>query len=143
MSLEYGALTILVISALEELGPMTVKEIAFETGVSVATSSMVCTRCRTAKRERRIYIHSWVHVPITGLRMYPRMVFAAGDKPDAPRPVPLTNKQRTAKRRERKTHQMVNSIFAIGDRKIEGLLNREIEVDRTRRVHRKATGEIV
>jgi len=75
----------------------------------------------TAK-PKQIYIIRWVRDDQGGeLHTYPRPVYAIGAKPDAPKPPPLTNAERSARRRERKRQRKVeiatiaastpNSIF--------------------------------
>lgn len=124
MTAAYREVTNLVLKALEDLGPMTAKELSVETKVPINNVSMVLTRCRKnntrkrSKQAKRVYIHTWVHEPIISgvkVRENPRMVFALGNKPDAKKPPPKSDAQRSHKRRVSQLGR-INSIFSIGAR---------------------------
>jgi hypothetical protein len=124
MTAAYREVTNLVLKALEDFGPMTAKELSAETNVPINNVSMVLTRCRKnntrkrSKQAKRVHIHTWVHEPIISgvkVRENPRMVFALGNKPDAKKPPPKSDAQRSHKRRVSQLGR-ANSIFSIGAR---------------------------
>ena len=124
MTAPYREVTNLVLKTLGDFGPMTAKELAVETKVPVNNVSMVLSRCRRnnvrkrSKQIKRVYIHTWVIEPIVSgikLREHPRMVFALGNKPDAKKPPPKNDSQRSHERRVKQLGR-INSIFAIGAR---------------------------
>lgn len=98
-------------SVLEHCGPMTMREIAsffpdtHYTWVGSVISSM---RIRVARKQ--IYIRSYTREGVG--RRYLRAVYALGNRPDAPRPKPVSNAERLRKVRERKAiPQVANSVF--------------------------------
>lgn len=124
MPTAYREVTTLVLKVLGDFGPMTAKELAAETGVVINHVSIILTRCRKnnirkrSKQIKRVYIHSWIRDPVivgVKVRENPRMVFALGSKPDAPKPAPLNDSQRSRKRRATQLGR-VSSIFSIGAR---------------------------
>jgi len=124
MTAAYREVTNLILKTLEDFGPMTAKELSVETKVPINNVSMVLTRCRRnntrkrSKQAKRVYIHTWAREPIVSgikLRENPRMVFALGNKPDAKKPPPKNDTQRSHERRVKQLGR-VNSIFSIGAR---------------------------
>lgn len=115
-----------VLATLAEFGPMTVKDIAEETGINIPAISMVMVAARRPGAPVRVYLHSWRYDPVTtkhGSYLKPRMVFALGNRKDAPRPVPKTTAEKCKAWRVR-AEQRVNSVFNIGRRDMNDLFSR-------------------
>lgn len=124
MTVRYGENTEKVLRLLGAYGPMTAQEIARDLELAVAYVSAVMSRCRKnhtnkrSKQPKRVYIHSWTRTLVVDkekVRDNPRMVFALGDKRDAPKPAPQSNAERCRKKRINALAR-VNSVFAIGAR---------------------------
>ncbi len=106
---------------LEENGPMTCVEIvSFFPGARKQDVASILWRMRRLVK-KRVYIKDWTYESPFGGRWYPRAVFALGNRKCAPKPPRKSNKERLAKRRERKRQplvdpshtQLVNSVFSI------------------------------
>lgn len=127
-----------VLAALTEFGPMTVADIAEETGINIPAISMAIIAARKPTAPVRVYLHSWRYDPVAtkhGSYLAPRMVFALGNRKDAPRPAPKTHAQKCKTWRLR-TEQRVNSVFNIGRRNMNDLLNRSAAATRPDRAEK-------
>lgn len=104
-----------IMQALKDYGPMTMAEISDTTGIDWRIVSRVVGRLvtRTPKAGKRAYIKAYVY-DHEGERMYPRAVYALGDKDNASKPKRDRNAvvRRWYAKRQAKTK--VNSVFNIG-----------------------------
>lgn len=108
-------------AVLRENGPMTCAEVvSFFPAIHKRHIASMLWRMRMLVI-KRVYIKEWVYESPFGGRWYPRAVFALGNRKCAPKPPPKSNKERLAKRRERKRQplvspahtQLVNSVFSL------------------------------
>ncbi len=93
---------------LAEHGPMTARDLAREMNVGVENAR---AKLGAAKALGQVYIASWRR-DSDGGRLYPRAVWAAGDKPDAPRPGPLTRRQYWERQKQRLQNRLT-SVFDL------------------------------
>lgn len=126
----YGDVTRKALDLLEQLGPMTAKELSIEMDMHVNNVSMVLTRCtrrgKYGDKIKRVYIHSWAMELINSngkSRTVPRRVFAVGDKKNAVKPKPKDCATRCKEWRENKKGK-ANNIFTMGKRDTNGLFQR-------------------
>ena len=71
--------------------PMTIKDLAPLVPISAAWARIYVNHLHET---RRVHISVWVRWADASDRMYPRPVYRAGDKADAPKPAPLTYEER-------------------------------------------------
>lgn len=99
-----------ILDLLAEHGPMTLRELAHDIGISADL-----LRCYVGSlRQRRpgvIYIDSYRRDEDGG-RLYPRALYALGNKPDAKRPKKLTQSEYNRRARE-KAKVRVASVFHL------------------------------
>lgn len=99
-----------ILDLLAEHGPMTMRELADDIGIGADL-----LRCYVGSlRQRRpgvIYIHSYRRDEDGG-RLYPRALWALGNKPDATRPPKLTHTEYN-KRARAKARARVASVFHL------------------------------
>lgn len=115
MKVERGAIVRAIMQMLHEEGPMTRAEICKRLGRSKDEIAAIVSRLhkRSPVSGKRIYIREYVY-DMEGERYYPRAVYAAGDRPDAKRPVA---DQKEVKRRYWARSQLklrANSVFNLG-----------------------------
>lgn len=120
----WGNLMDQVIAVLREHGPMTRAEIERELGIENAKEHLgqIMSRLlKVVKRgecvgQKRAHICRWTRDDDVG-RRYLRPVYKLGNRPNAPKPEPLTSKQIKqeywARRRDR---LMASSVFRLGGR---------------------------
>lgn len=99
-----------IISLLEAQGPMTQREIAEELGIHIDTLRGYIGSLRQ-RRPGVLYVHSYRRDEDGG-RLYPRALWAVGDKPDAKRP-PKLSKQVYNKRGKDRMKSRVASVFHL------------------------------
>lgn len=106
----------LIIRALDEIAPMTAREISEHLEISKDQASALCGQLvkRLPTLGRRAHIKRW-DMEAIGERKFPRPVYALGDLPDAPRPRRKSGAARTQAWRDkkRKLHKM-NFVFNLG-----------------------------
>jgi hypothetical protein len=99
-----------VLALIDELGPLTHREIAEQMGLSA-----YAVRCRLGKMRathpRDLRVCDYVREEIEG-HLYPRARYARGPGPNAPRPPPLTNTEYNRRHRRNKAGR-VNSVFGL------------------------------
>lgn len=115
MTTKRGFIVREILRMLEEEGPMTRAEICKRLGRAKDEIAAIVSRLhrRSPVAGKRIYIREYVH-DMEGERMYPRAVYALGDKPDARRPIP---DPKAVKRRYWARSQLkkkANSVFNLG-----------------------------
>ena len=82
----WGTLTLRILDALEQLGPMTTSDLASHLGISRDLGAVMSRLKRATKTTRkRVYVADWRRDQV-GQKHYPRPVYAFGDKRDKPRP---------------------------------------------------------
>lgn len=100
------------LEALKECGRMTAQEFADYADINRYDAHAVLRRMskRMASGERRLHIAAWSYSHDDS-RLYPRPVYALGDKPDKPKPKPDIAANR--RRYEQRKNQMfrMNSVF--------------------------------
>lgn len=106
-----------ILSMMEEVGELTAMEAAEAFGVTrhTAHSAMHRLNTPTAGGLQRAYIKRWVYEHI-GSRRYPRASYAAGDKPDAPKPKPDEKRNKAVywAKRKKRIVTAAPSVFALG-----------------------------
>lgn len=119
----HGSLVAAILSLLAEQGALTRDEIDTQLAVPGRTVAQTLTRLRLVTRDRpkRVYIQRWV-TDAEGQKLYPRPVYALGDRPDAPKPA--RNRQAANQRYywSKKARTRLNSVFnlAITGRAYDG-----------------------
>lgn len=112
---KWGVLALRIIDSLEQLGPMTTSEIAREIGRDRNGMGSVLTRLmQKSKRPpgpKRVYIKDWRDEE-DGQRCYLRAIYAAGDKPNKPKPERKTRAERSKRYRDNKRQQSINLFNA-------------------------------
>lgn len=111
---QHGDTIAQVLELLREVGPMTRAEMSQHLHIDRRNLASAVTRMiRSSPRlPRRIHILSYVS-DMEGQRVYPRAVYALGDKPDAKRPVSDTKaikRRYNAKVRARNTANFVFNL---------------------------------
>jgi len=111
---QHGDTIARVLELLQEVGPMTRAEMSQHLEIDRRNLASAVTRMiRPSPRlPRRIHILRYVS-DMEGQRVYPRAVYALGDKPDAKRPVPdhkATKRRYNAKVRARNTANFVFNL---------------------------------
>lgn len=86
-----------IVEALHRHGPMDYRQLAAATGLSPNTLKNA-GYLDALLIQKRIHIHSWLR----GRGGAPRALFLAGNGPNAPKPVPFSNKEKLRAYRERK-----------------------------------------
>lgn len=86
------------IRALLEARPMTVRELADAVPLSKRYAQEYLNHLMS---QHQVYIKRWVRDVAYSDRMYPRPVYAMGDRANAPAPKPLTSDQRKKRAWER------------------------------------------
>lgn len=83
----WGVLTLRILDVLEQVGPMTASDLRDYLDLDRDPGGSVVHRLtkRTKRFGKRAYIKEWRRCQ-DGQREYLRAVYAAGDKPDKPRP---------------------------------------------------------
>jgi hypothetical protein len=112
---KWGSVTEEILAALQEVGPMTRKEICDHLQRNKQAIGAVVSRLSkaTPQRPKRVYIQQYVY-DSEGQRCYPRAVYALGDRKDATRP---KRDQKAVKRRywaRQSTIMRANSVFNLG-----------------------------
>ena len=108
----YGSVTGAMLKVLED-GPATANEICSAINRDRYQVSAVISRLRRAgvNTPKRIYVMDWA-TDHSGERMYPRPVYALGDKPDKKKP--KVDRAAAARRWRATRNKAVNSVFALG-----------------------------
>ncbi len=116
-SYDTGCIVQTILTMIKENGPMTVAQIAQESGIRRALIHGTVGRMREPTvrppMPKRLYVIDWIYDQ-EGARVYPRPLLAIGNKPDKKRPP--RNKSAVAKRyREAvKAKFKGNSVFNLG-----------------------------
>ena len=104
--------------ALVDVGPMTLgeMELFWPQHPRDKISCAVRNSHKATRPGNRVYICRWVYQDGVGGKSYPRAVYAAGDKDDAPKPAPkstvVRNKAYRGRKRVSRTHRkLVSSVF--------------------------------
>ena len=115
MKRAYGATTELIITKLEDYGPMTRAELCQTLGLSHDYVSAVISRLvrQTLTMPKRVHISGYVY-DADGLKRYPRAVFSVGDKPDAKRPRADKLANRRRYEQSKRTRLSGASVFTWG-----------------------------
>lgn len=121
------------LKVIEELGPMSAREVAEHMGISYSFGRAAVSYCKNLKQ---IYIHSYRRDEDGG-RLYPRALYAAGNLPDAKKmkPLPVSAYR---KRHTKKKQAIVNSVFGLATPVDHRRLTQRKRPDVTER-HRKAS----
>jgi hypothetical protein len=84
-----GDTTKQILDAVAEYGPMTTREICDLLGLDLLRSGSLVSRLAVARKSvpKRLYVERWI-LDAEGQKLYPRAVYALGDKPCAKRPKP-------------------------------------------------------
>lgn len=103
-----------ILWALYEFGPMPSTEIYALIGMSKHDCGSILTRMAhdLPTIPKRLHICGYTK-DAEGQREYPRPIYALGNRPDAAKPRPLTNKERRERYRAGKAG-LVNSVFMLG-----------------------------
>lgn len=103
-----------VTEALERDGPMTTAMVSAVIGEGRTKIGSVLSRMNRNNKTlgRRVYIESWTTEEEGSGKMYPRAVYALGDKKNAPRPPKMSCSERTKRWRNAK-RQRVSSVFDL------------------------------
>lgn len=121
--LKPGSVPSLVLQALSDIGPLMAVDIVdyIQDIVPSVTRSHVATAIvtlRYRKSGKMVYVKKWLRCEEgTSRRLYPRPVYALGDKPDAPKPRPLSDseyqRRYKAKRARGAYSRTPNSVFDL------------------------------
>jgi hypothetical protein len=125
--LKPGSLGTRVIEALTSIGPMTREELQnfLHYPCKRQLGSALCDLRRSEARHSGVKVAKLIHVQrwsmhgVMGGKTHPRPVYAVGNRPDAPRPVPppMTFHQATYRAKKRIGRGVANSIFALADQR--------------------------
>ncbi|KVD35444.1 hypothetical protein WI84_16380 [Burkholderia ubonensis] len=109
---------IVVLELLEQVGPMTAREIAEFLGMRHQNNiDTVIRKIRQAEErgeQRRIYVHNW-HFPV-GYSGRESAVWAIGDRPDKKRPSRRASRAAANRRYDEKRRARERLREAVGDR---------------------------
>ena len=112
----WGVLAERILTALEELGPMTRAELCQHLTWDPESVSSVIARLRkaTAERPQRLYVSGWVYDQ-EGQRPYPRAQYALGAEPDKKRRRDVSIKQMHSDLQSMYlTRMRTSSVFHLG-----------------------------
>lgn len=110
MRLGWGVLTLRVLDALEQYGPLTAQEVCVHLGLARRPGGSIFGRLR-ASTPKQVHIVAWQRDQ-EGQRQYLRAVYAAGPGPDAPKPAAIHH--RDSLRRSRQAAQAAMSSIVPG-----------------------------
>lgn len=99
-----------ILTVLEEVGPMTSRELGEHMGWARSYARTAIAHCRK-NTEKKIYIKQWLRSEEYG-KLYLRPVYAAGSESDAKKPKPLGRAVYNKRHRDKKRKQMP-SIFGL------------------------------
>ena len=100
-----------ILEAIKEYGPMT--QAALDECLGVRCASIVSRmRYKQKRAPKRLYVKEYVQTH-DNLRVYPRAVYAIGDRTDAKKPKP-DGAANSRKWREKQKKLALNSVFALG-----------------------------
>lgn len=106
----WGVLTLRVLDALEQYGPMTAQDVCSHLGLERRPGGSILGRLK-ASTPTRVHISAWQRDQ-EGQRQYLRAVYAAGPGVDAPKPAPIHH--RDSLRRYRQAAQAAMSSIVPG-----------------------------
>lgn len=111
----YGVLTLKIIKAIEQHGPMTRTEICNAIQRERHEVSATVSRLIRPGRQQpqRLYISGYIY-DSEGQRRYPRAIYAIGDLPNKPRPKPQTLENKRRYWAKWKAIYQGNSVFNLG-----------------------------
>lgn len=112
---QWGNVCSQILALLADVGPMTRSEICSNLGRDKHTVASIVSRLNKVGRrtgKRRIYITHYVY-DMEGERMYPRAVYALGNKENAARPVKDVKATKARYWARRKARYTQNSVFNL------------------------------
>lgn len=109
-----GDTTKRILDAVAAYGPMTTREICDLLGLDLVTSGSLVSRLAVARKSvpKRLYIERWI-LDAEGQKLYPRAVYALGDKPCAKRPKPSRVEVQRRYRNKLYAKYKANSVFNL------------------------------
>ncbi len=101
-----------VLTLIEDLGPMTAREIAEHMRITPSYARACVSYCRNTLN--KLYVTKYLREEVAG-HLYPRAVYAlkvTGEEPDAKRPKPLTKRDYNNRVRAKKRGR-VSTVFEL------------------------------
>lgn len=111
-----GDITKRILDAVAAYGPMTTGEICDLLGLKLEVSGSMVARLASARKTvpKRLYIERWIQ-DAEGQKLYPRAVYALGDKPCAKRPKADRVGVQRRYREKMYAKYKANSVFNLGN----------------------------
>jgi len=127
-----GDTTKRILDAVAEYGPMTTREICDLLGLDILRSGSLVARLSVARKlvPKRLYIERWI-LDAEGQKLYPRAVYALGDKPCAKRPKPDRVSVQRRYRQKLYSKYKANSVFNLRYtlREVEQIRKSNVAID--------------